>query len=320
MAPRGLEGGAARAEYAAAARGLAVVPSNRARSRAAQAAVLIALCAISVGCSVEEDVCLICGDGGAGGAPATSEPCGDTGRAFFEAKVHPILDDGVTGEVCAKCHSGAYPGGSGAPLFLGSTTEGAYDALVGDVQLVGAVPGNSRLLTKGAHSGPALTASQQAVVEQWLAIEADERSGDCAAQGGNAAACEEALAAFAGCMTLGDWTGNGMHLIAEQDTLSGPCYSCHGGGMADNYMTQPLSDASIGFGFDEMRERPALRKLVTCSGGEGGQTDVVPSHRWRDKGLDGGHPGFLLGEEHQVALDAWYAAVHAAWEAGPCGP
>lgn len=293
-------------------------------SSAGLAALVIGLCAAAAGCPPEQEACLICGDGagpGAGGDPAAGAPCGDTGRAFFEENVRAILDDGATGEACARCHSGEYTDAYGAPDFLGASAGSAYDALVGDVRFVGAVPEDSLLLTKGAHTGPAFTASQEAVVEQWLAIEAQERSGECVTGGGGGQACEDALADFAACMTLDDWTGTGMHLVSGQDTTAGPCFSCHESGMGDNYMTSPVSDASIVYGFEQMRKLPALRRLATCSaGGEAGALDVVPAYRWRDKGLDDGHPAYLLAEEHLAALDAWFALAHAKWEAGPCGP
>lgn len=297
-------------------------------------AVMLALFALAADCDGGDETCLlICdetGDRGGPGDGGSTGACGDSGRAFFEANVLALLDDGASGAMCAACHASNHQDAYGAPDFLGASGAGAYDQLVSDVRMVGVDPGNSLLLTKGIHSGPAFSAAQAAKVEEWLHIEAEERFGDCAgAGGGNGVGsppgkdCMEVLSEVGACMTLEDWKATGMHLIAEQPTLqAGPCYACHGSGTDGNYMTQPNTDASIALGFEGMRNPALLPRLVACSldPGTGALVGIEPSYRWRDKGGEGGHPQYVLADEHVAALDAWFGVVHEKWKNGPCGP
>lgn len=293
-------------------------------------ALSLGITALTAGCSLEDPNHLLPGPDagtGASGGDGPSGPCGDGGRSFFEESVLPILDDGQAGEVCARCHSTAYQDSSGAPDFMGSSAAETYEKLVGNVHFVSATPGNSLLLAKGEHSGPAFTSAQEATVKQWLGIEAATRFGSCEETGGTGGlagkSCEEALTEFGACMTLAGWTGTGMELIATQKTLqNGPCHKCHGSGSSGNTMTEPLSDAAIVLGFETMRVPPALLNLVRCSlnAQTGAFEEIEPSYRWRDMGSEASHPAYILSPEKLAALDIWFDLAHAAWESGPCAP
>jgi hypothetical protein len=65
---------------------------------------------------------------------------------------------------CGSCH---LSGAAGAPTFFGDTEATTYDNFVN--QSFNTSP--SPLVTKGQHSGPALTASQQSAVEAWVAAD-----------------------------------------------------------------------------------------------------------------------------------------------------
>lgn len=90
-------------------------------------------------------------------------------RAMFEAEVLPLLD-----AQCVACHG---PDRTG-PAFLAAgpdvyTTVTSWPALVDRSD-----PGSSRILTKGAHAGPAWNAEQGSVVRAWLELEGARDAGE----------------------------------------------------------------------------------------------------------------------------------------------
>jgi len=90
-------------------------------------------------------------DGGSGSGTLTPEET--AARQAFVNKAKPVLD-----LYCASCHSGSDP----TVAFLkGANPMEVRDTLLGfDPQVVNLeAPASSRLMTKGAHSGPSLTAS-----------------------------------------------------------------------------------------------------------------------------------------------------------------
>jgi cytochrome c553 len=86
-------------------------------------------------------------------------------RQLFLQKAKPVLDT-----TCAACHSGSDP--SVAFLQAPNATEERAKLLASDYISLEA-PQSSRLLTKGAHSGPALLASQASDLLEWLSAERD---------------------------------------------------------------------------------------------------------------------------------------------------
>jgi hypothetical protein len=65
---------------------------------------------------------------------------------------------------CGTCH---LSGAAGAPTFFGDSEASTYDKFVN--QNFNTSP--SPLVTKGQHSGPALTSAQQSAVEAWVAAD-----------------------------------------------------------------------------------------------------------------------------------------------------
>ena len=262
---------------------------------------------------------------GAGGPGSTgSGPDAEAARAFFEAKVKPILDDGA-GNVCAACHASNYNGGGqnypGAPLFMGAGPNAYYDTLVAAPIYVNAAPGNSKLVTQGLHEGPAFSAAQEALVIEWLEMEAAIRFGDPMSTSGGPvvdATGEEMLLEFAGCMTLEDWTATGMHMVANQpNSAKSNCFGCHDKGTAANYMANPGDQAAVADAFEHMKAKVPLTKLVTyeVDATTGQATKLVQSYRWADKGKAPTlHPKYLLDPIHQQAIDEWFALT-----LGNCG-
>lgn len=81
-------------------------------------------------------------------------------RQAFDANVEPLLNG-----FCAGCHA--------APGALGFLAPDMYESLKSWPTLIDvAKPTQSRLLTKGAHDGPAWTAEQRPALIDWLTLEA----------------------------------------------------------------------------------------------------------------------------------------------------
>lgn len=111
---------------------------------------LVTLLVMMPGCIiVEED------HDGAGGPGPTGEPSGSDAEAQFDQTVEPILVDS-----CDACHGSAF---DYANLIANTALDGDFN------------PAHALLLTKGAHEGPALTASQADTIANWLDAEAAAR-------------------------------------------------------------------------------------------------------------------------------------------------
>jgi hypothetical protein len=242
------------------------------------------------------------------------------GRAHFDAHVRTILES-----ACASCHSTKHNTPYTSVAFLDGPTGDYYDALVGDVRMVNANPGNSLLLLKGPHTGPGLTVEQDASVRAWLNIEKARFGVSCGgAPAGEATGitCAEAEDQFSSCMKLEDWMGMGVPSIALQQSFKegksqGPCYKCHASGSAGNFMANPMNLEEVEALFELMKKRPFIEKLVTCKvdPATGHFQDLVPSDRWKEKGLEVDvHPKYALDEAYMDALDAWFELVYQQWK------
>lgn len=83
--------------------------------------------------------------------------------AFFSAQVEPLL---VTR--CLGCHAAGRTG----PAFIVADPDVRTSLLSWPALVDLDTPGDSRMLTKGEHAGPAWAARESAVVERWLTLEA----------------------------------------------------------------------------------------------------------------------------------------------------
>ena len=83
----------------------------------------------------------------------------DGARGMFNAEVAPLLNN------CTMCH---YTGSNILPL--------TYESIVTNTDLNGGYyPESSTLLTKGLHEGPGWTATETAVIVEWLYAEGAAR-------------------------------------------------------------------------------------------------------------------------------------------------
>jgi cytochrome c553 len=100
-----------------------------------------------------------------GGAEDQVTPEERAARKAFVDKAKPVLDS-----VCASCHSGSDPS---VAFLLGADAMEVRGSLLASNVVNLEAPQSSRLLSKGAHSGPALLASQASDLLEWLAAERD---------------------------------------------------------------------------------------------------------------------------------------------------
>jgi hypothetical protein len=129
-----------------------------------QLSVIALLVAASAGCRSGMISVRAMGDGGTP-PPTTDASTGPSAADVFETRVEPML-----GARCGACHGADRTG----PDFLRPnpdvrTTILSYPAIV-DLDS----PDSSRLLTKGEHSGPALSGGEQDIVRDWIELEAAE--------------------------------------------------------------------------------------------------------------------------------------------------
>jgi len=102
-------------------------------------------------------------------------------RQLYVQKAKPVFD-----VACASCHSGSDP----TVAFLqGADPMAQRETLLASETVNLEAPQSSRILTKGAHSGPALLASQASDLLEWIAAERDAAG----ATGGPDAGLETAL-------------------------------------------------------------------------------------------------------------------------------
>ena len=94
-----------------------------------------------------------------------TEPATNAERIFVH-EVMPMLQAN-----CAVCHAGSDPQ---VAFLAGATWQQIRTSLLTSYVVDVIEPTQSRLLTKGAHSGPSMTALQTVAIIRWLEAERDE--------------------------------------------------------------------------------------------------------------------------------------------------
>jgi hypothetical protein len=258
-------------------------------------AIVLSLVAVACSGSTETGGSTGGAGGGGGDGPAL------TPREFFIKEVFPEL-----GKNCAICHA---PGDECAPPFMRTTAEGSYDELRAFGGLVVHAE-NSNLIHYGAHTGPALTATLEELVTEWLKLERPEPpSGKTQLQ---------ALDEFGPCMTQPNFTSTGFYKLAYQQTDAGPCGSCHKTGEAGTWL-----GFNQGEMFERNQERPWIKRLVKATfDGDGNFVDLVASTRLIDKvevNCGSPHPSASVYDENVIAISEYFEITHQAWMIGDCG-
>jgi hypothetical protein len=172
-------------------------------------------------------------------------------------------------------------------------------------------PDSSNLRLYGAHTGPALTGTQDELVVNWLKKEFPEDTG----QNSQAAA----LDALGACMSQEDFETSGAAAFPYQQTSdAGPCGACHKTGEAGTW---------LGFNADEMFDRntklPYIKRLVRAQFDGTTFVDLVPSTRLFDKPefaaqCGDRHPQGIIDPPKRVAMEEYISLSIEAWHSGNC--
>jgi hypothetical protein len=239
-------------------------------------------------------------DTGAGGQGGGAEP-EYTAQEFYEKFVDPEI-----AQTCGNCHQFDT---NCTPQFMGDNPGANYNLLREHPGLVTNAD-NSNLIHHGAHTGPALSSSQEALVTEWLDLEFPEPP--------EGKTLSQALDEFGDCMTLEDFETYLVYELAYEQTQDGPCGSCHRTGEAGTW---------IGYNVDEMYAKnklvPWIKRLVEPSYNGNAFEDLVPSDRFVRKVEDANqcgstHPGALIRAELESNIAGYVEATHSRWVAGAC--
>lgn len=245
---------------------------------------------------------------GAGG----DEPASPA-KALFLDEVYPALE-----AACVSCHGE----GSIATQFLGPDGESAYAAIKTFASIV-TKPALSRLLTKGKHAGPALTAAQATTCTEWLELElAENPSNDPPPP--IELTPQQQLEAFGKCLSKADWDATNVKRLAKQTAKSQnnlvPCSSCHGKGANGTFLDE--DDLAM---FEATRKIPYIFKFASTSLKEDGTfSDIASANRWVEKGAEGCpplgncHPEYLLDADLVADINALFNLTYDRWKKGGC--
>lgn len=264
------------------------------------------------------------GSGGSGGLGGSTETGNETPTAkdFYISVVDPQLS-----QSCGACHAS---GQNGAPIFLAKNALGSYNAMDQYGGMIVA-PENSVLILHGAHTGPALTATQKSDVSEWLTLEVMERglgSGSSSSSsstgssgGGPAVTLQQALTDYGACMDIDDWKVNKLDQLANAQTEAGPCVGCHAAGEGGNFLSGNTQET-----FDKNTKFPFIKRQITGTvDDQGNFADLIPSNRWVEKGMapcqpnTNCHPKYSLPPQIKDGINAFVTKTLDKWHNKQCG-
>ena len=278
----------------------------------------IATSLLLIGCVGEYQPSDEGGGGGGGGADGASA------EELFIA-----LNDQQIAE-CGACHVGANLDDTATgPDYLGTDRATSYATILAyrswedGSPIVGNSPENSKLILKGVHAGPALSASLKEKMSEWISVQAvedgvapDDDEGDIDPPDPDepppAEAPDtlvEALQLFANCMTYQDFEATNFENVADQNTAEGQCYGCHSAGTGGSF----LSANNIDF-YSQQRNMPYILKFVTGTvNADGSFSDLIISGRYEMKRDDNGHPNYIMAEERLQSIQNFFDLTYAKY-------
>jgi len=275
------------------------------------------------------------GQGGGDGSVTTGQGAAGSGSASSDAQGPEVYATQVHDDLMAGCGSCHASGAVGAPVFMDEDASTSYAMLDAYPSALIAHPANSLLMLKGEHTGPAIDGAGTppglaGAVESWLTLEAEER-GLVVDDGGmdpspTGPTFDEAMDAFAACMTLSDWEGAGLGLLPNQQTQGwGPCQGCHNTGVGGLFLSANTQQT-----YDETKaSKFRLQKYVAPVFDEnGGFLGLTIANRLKVKGTEpcpfqdpqDCHPKFLLDPAASQAIDNFVNQVVGRLENGQCTP
>jgi hypothetical protein len=125
----------------------------------------------------------------------------------------------------------------------------------------------------------------------------------------------EALAAFAACMTLDDWTASGLGQLPSSPTLTnGQCMTCHAAAVGNVLLSDDIAAT-----FEAHTHPPQLDFVVEGVGDPACTVDLAPSNAYADFGPSPTpHPDYLLSPEITQSLQTFFDLTYTKWQSGPC--
>lgn len=282
-------------------------------------------------------IAMILGSAACVGQLDTTTPPGDDddeppvetqGRQVFDSTVAPML----AGK-CVACHAGAIDALNDFSLnFLGATGEsGYYAAITTEESVIGGFnPAVANLLLKGEHDGgnaPAWVQTEKDTITEWLLTEAEERGvplddgEDTPPVGTTPTTSREALAQWAGCMSIDDWNASLVYQWADKGSERGQCMSCHNQGAGGFFAND---DANLMFEMNRFEIyittffTAAPKNIANPS--EGYEVRIN-EQKLRAKANAVGHPAYNPdGGEQMQYLQSFYDLTMARLAAGNCAP
>lgn len=253
---------------------------------------------------------------GTGGNTPTPTPgvANSTAKQFFFDSVHPSLATS-----CGTCHDAQGPG----PAWMFRNDK---DKTYVTFENLGYIAKPSRIETKGVHNGgtgPALTAAQGTMLNQWIDQE-------LAARGNKAPV--NIKAALGGCMNLQLFNAIGLaqlRTIRRNNENANNCTGCNNAPCMTCHSSDPATGVIIAYGnnnvpanhtFEMAKQVPFMDIVIGTNG-----TEIVGSKKLavkadataKDKPYT--HPMYAISTEMQGRIDAFAADVAAKYKAGQCG-
>ena len=241
-----------------------------------------------------------------------------TPRQQFDSTVAPLL----VSERCAGCHVGPETGPTNMFLGVANTNDSFYAGITGDAAINGKFnPIAASILIKGQHEGPKWSAAEAATISDWLDAESAARGtgSDTTTTPPNptnpALSVTGAEEQWAACLSISqtEFTTTKAYAIADMQTDSGRCYSCHEPGGAggaywgrNNQYLDMLSKWQT-----EVFITGAFQAQTVSTGGTVSYKMAVASNKICSKGKEqdnsaGTHPKFDCNQnvDGVVVLDA----------------
>lgn len=268
-------------------------------------------------------------DGGFGGAPVGGG--GQGGDPHVAPTAHDVYVDEVHPSLIATCGGCHNPDGQvGAPAFLDYDAELSYSMSKNYPNIVKDPAESSSLITKGPHSGPGTSVTQNELIIKWVSMELAEAGGGGSTTttttttttgGGGGQTLEQMLDSFAACMDYDLWVAKGMDKFPLQQTNGeGACSSCHNAGAGAVWLSaDPLET------FEKNKAFPYVMRLVTPIYEGSTPVDLAQSNRFINKGIEPCanppicHPKYTLSAENKAAFEDFVGATLQKWQAGACG-
>ena len=252
------------------------------------------------------------GAGGGGTGAGGGSAQGPSAQDYFKTDLYPLL-----ALACGACHGQ----GSIGPQFLGPNADKAY-ANIKAFSAIVTDPKKSRLLTKGKHAGPALTAEEATRSTTWLQLEL--KIDPMPNQPPVELTPVQQLEKFGKCIKKADWDATNVHRLYKMTATSQnnqvPCASCHGGGVNGTYI-----DANSAMMLAATQKLPFILKFASATLTEDGTfSDIAFSNRWVEKGAEGCppigncHPKFKLDAQLTADINTLFTKTYDRWLADDC--